>query len=146
MNAKTSIQTCTQLPKEDLAIVALRLTFGGAPGPYEWGAVSESICDLSIAIMQDENWDPSQLQVPVVCHVPPPKILDESIPFAEGKYLIVEVPVDARGIADVYIYDTIALTVDLENSNNVQRLEQETLLAMQCAARYKHVNEPIPRE
>ena len=46
---------------------------------------------------------------------PPPKTLDESIPFAEVKDLIVEVPVDARGIADVYIDDMIALTVDVEN-------------------------------
>ena len=65
----------------------------------------------------------------------PPKILDESIPFAEGKDLIVEVPVDARGVADVYIDNTISLTVDVENSNNVQRLEQ----AIHCAARDKHV-------
>ena len=35
LNADTAIQTCTQLPEEDLAIVALHLTFGGAPGPYE---------------------------------------------------------------------------------------------------------------
>ena len=36
LNSRTAIQTCTQLPEEDLAVVALRLTFGGAPGPYEW--------------------------------------------------------------------------------------------------------------
>ena len=58
----------------------------------------------------------------------------------------VDVPVDARGTADVYIDDTIALTVDVEDSNNVQRLEQATLLAIQCAAREKHKDEPIPRE
>ena len=48
LNAKTAIQTCNQLPEEDMEIVALRLTFGGSPGPYEWGVVLESICDLSI--------------------------------------------------------------------------------------------------
>ena len=85
--------------------------------------------------MQDKNWYPSQLRAPDGCHVPPPKILDESIPFAEGKELIIGVPVDARGIADVYIDDTIALTVDVENSNNVQRLKQATLLAKYCSAR-----------
>ena len=58
LNADTTIQTFTQLPEEDLAIVALHLTFGGAPGPYEWGVLTESICDLSIAIMQDDGWDP----------------------------------------------------------------------------------------
>ena len=37
LNANTEIRTCTQLPEEDFVIVALCLTFGGAPGPYEWG-------------------------------------------------------------------------------------------------------------
>ena len=105
----------------------------------------ESICDLSIAIMQDEKWNPSHIQSPDGCHVLSPKIFDESITFAEGKELIVDVPVDAKGIADVYIDNMIALTVDVENSNNVQRLEQATLLAIHCAARDKHVNELIPR-
>ena len=57
-----------------------------------------------------------------------------------------DVTVDARGIADVYIDNTIALTVDVENLNNVKRLEQANLLAIHCVARDKHVNEPIPRE
>ena len=144
MNAKTAIQTCTQLPEEDMAILALRLKFGGPPCPYEWGVVLESIRDLSISIIQDANWDPSQLQDPNGCHVTPSKILYESITFAEGRELIVDVPVDARGIVDVYIDDTIDLTVDIENSNNVKRLEQETLLAIHCDARDKNVNDPIP--
>ena len=57
-----------------------------------------------------------------------------------------DVPVDARGVEDVYIDDTIALTVDVENSNNIKRLKQATLLAIHCASRDKHVNETIPRE
>ena len=126
--------------------MALHLTFGGAPGPYEWGVVSESICDLSIAIMQDGDWDPSKLRAPDGCHVPPPKILDDAVPFAEGKELIVDVPVNSKGIADVYIDDMIALAVNVENSDNIQRLEQVTLLTIHCAARDKHANEPIPRE
>ena len=35
--------------------------------------------------------------------------------------------------------------MDVEDSNNVQRLEQTTLLNIHCAAREKHNNEPIPR-
>ena len=50
---------------------------------------------------------------------------------------MVDVPVNPRGIADVYIDDTVALTVDLEGSDNVARLEQSTLLAIHCAAREK---------
>ena len=117
-----------------MAIVALRLTFGGAPGPYEWGVLSESICDLSIAIMQDDGWDPTSLCAPNGHLVPPPLFLYNSIPFAEGKYMIIDVPVDARGTVDVYIDDTIALTVDVKDSNNAQRLKEATLLAIHCSA------------
>ena len=56
-----------------------------------------------------------------------------------------DVPVNARGIVDVYIDDTIGLTVDVENSNNVQGIKQATLLAIYCASRDNNVNETIPR-
>ena len=129
-----------------MEIVALRLNFGGAPGPYEWGVLLESIYDLSIAIIQDDGWDSTSLCDPNGHLVPPPLFLDNSIPFEEGKYLIIDVPVDARGTADVYIDDTISLTVDIEDSNNVQRLMQATLLATHFAAQEKHNDEPIPNE
>ena len=38
LNADAAVQTCTQLPQEDLAVMALRLTFGGSACPYEWGS------------------------------------------------------------------------------------------------------------
>ena len=60
--------------------------------------------------------------------------------------MIIDVPVDARGTADVYIDDTIALTVDVKDSNIVQQLEQATLLVIYCAAQEKQNDEPIPRE
>ena len=82
LNVNKAIQTCNQIPEEDLAIVALRLTFGGAPGPYEWGVFSESICDLSIAIMENTGWDPTSLCAPNGQIVPPSLFLDDSIPFA----------------------------------------------------------------
>ena len=140
------IQTCNQLPEEELVIVALRLTFGGAPGPYEWGVISDSIYDLSIEIMHDAGWYPTSLCVPNGHIVPPPLLLDYSIPFAEGKYLIIDVPVGARCTADVYIDNKIVLTVDVKDSNNAQRIEQATLLSIHCAAQGKHNDEPIPRE
>ena len=101
---------------------------------------------MSIAIIQDAGWDPTSLSAPHDNLVPPPIFLDDSIPFAEGKYLIIDVPVDARGTSDVYIDDTISLTVDAEDSNNVQRIEQATLLSIHCSARVNHNDETIPRE
>ena len=144
--AGTAIQTCTQLPDENIAIIALRLTFGGAPGPYEWGVLSETICDLAMKILQDDDWDPSTLHAPNPELVPPAKLLDDNIPFAVGSDLIVDVPVNPRGVTDVYIDDTMGLTVDIEGSNNIMRLERAILLAIYTAARPKHSSEPIQRE
>ena len=96
-------------------------------------SLSESICDFSIAIMQDAGWDPTSLCAPNGHLLPPPLFLDYYIPFAEVKDLIIYVPVDARGTADVYIEDTISLTVDVKDSNIVQRLKQATFLVIHCA-------------
>jgi len=146
LSAETAVQTCTQLKEEELAIMSLRLTFGGAPGSYEWGVVSEAICDLAMKILQDDDWDPTTLHAPNQELVPPAKFQGDEIPFAVGRKLIVEVPVNPRGTTDVYIDDTVGLTVDLEGSNNVKRLESAILLAIYTAARPKHSSEPIPRE
>ena len=146
LNVKTEIQTCTQLPSEGLAIIALRLIFGGAPGPYEWGVISESICDLAMRILQDDNWDPATLHGSDPKLVPTVEFLDDSIPFGEGRQLIVDVLVNPTGVTDVYIDDTMGLTVDLEGTNNIMRLERALILEIYTAARPKHASEPIPRE
>ena len=65
--------------------------------------------------MQDAGWDPTSFFAPNGHLVPPPLFLDDSIPFAEGKDLIIYVTVDARGTSDVYSEYTIALTVDVKN-------------------------------
>ena len=42
--------------------------------------------------------------------------------------VIVDIPVDARGFIDVYIDDTISLTVEIPGSNNILRLKRAILL------------------
>jgi hypothetical protein len=144
LGAKTAIQTCTQLPDENLAVVALRLTFGGAPGPYEWGVISETVCDLATAILHEDEWSPANTCAPNSNLVPAKKIMSDKIPFGVGRELIVDVPVNPRGMADVYIDDTIGFCVDI--SDNDVRLENAILLAIHAAARPLHESEPIPRE
>ena len=123
LNAEAAVQTCTQLLlEENLTIIALRLTFGGSPCPYEWGVMSESICDLSMALLHSNEWDPSSLKSKLGDLVPQPKILLDNEHFAEGKDLIVDTSIDPRGTSDVYIYDTISLCVDIEGTDNAERL------------------------
>ncbi len=78
--------------------------------------------------------------------IPTRQYLPDDIPFADGRELIVDVPVDSRGYIDVYIDDTTGLTVDLPDSGNAERLEAAIPLAIEVAARPHDENEPIPRE
>lgn len=145
LNWETAIQTMTQLPAEDLALISLRLTFGGAPGPFEWGVLSETICDLAHALLHDPVWNPDELQAPM--SVPSAKYSkSDDIPFGVGKKLVMDFPVDDRGTMDVYIDDTIGLTVDLPGTDNVKRMERAPLLAIHTAARPIHHSEPLPRD
>jgi hypothetical protein len=85
LNALTAVPTCTQLPTLCLALMMLRLSFGGAPCPSEWGAISESVCNLINAILQHNNWDPLTLFAAAAqAHVPPKEVLSDDLPFGIG--------------------------------------------------------------
>ena len=142
----TALQTCTQIPEDRIAILALRLTFGGAPCPFKWGSISETICDLATAIIQDEDWDPEELHAPNQDMVPAAKFLDDDVPFGKAQKLAVDVPINPRGTSDVFIDDMMNMMVALEGSNNAKRVRCNGLLALHAAAWPKHANEPIPRD
>jgi hypothetical protein len=55
LNAITAMHTITQLPGKDLGIIMLCLTFGGAPCPFKWNILSESIRDLANKILFDKD-------------------------------------------------------------------------------------------
>jgi hypothetical protein len=74
----------TQLPELELALMSLGLTFNGAPEPYEWSVISETICNLTTAIKHNKKWDPMTLVGRNQHLVPPLKILNDLIPFADS--------------------------------------------------------------
>jgi hypothetical protein len=146
LNAATAIQMITQLPDEELAIIMLRLTFGGAPCPFEWNIISESIRDLANAILYDHSWDPHSDYVPCQHLVSPINLMDDSIPFAAGAEQIVNIPVDPQGTSDVYIDDLVQAAVIINGTDNAIRCKRATLLATDACAQLKHPNKPIPWE
>jgi len=93
-----------------------------------------------------KDWEPADLHASVQGDIHPQQFFDDNTPFAVGRELIVNIPTDPRGYADVYIDDTTGLTVDLPGTRNADRLEAATPLALEVAARPNDVNEPIPRE
>jgi hypothetical protein len=146
INMEIARQTCTHLPEEGLVLMALRLTFGGAPCPSEWGEVSETICDLANAILADPNWNPRLLCSPNQGLVPEEPSLSDDVPFADARPLFVDIPVNPRGHNEVFIDDNCTLGVDLPGTDNVLCVESAAMLAIHTFARPRHKDEPIPRE
>ena len=120
LNARTALQTCTQLPDDDLLVVSLRLSFGGRPCPQEWGVLAEPICDLTNTLLKPNDWNPNTLFSPYQKLVPPKLPLQDSVPFGEAKELAVEIPIDLRGQSDVYIDDIFTLSIDIPGTDNIK--------------------------
>jgi hypothetical protein len=146
LSAATAIQCYTQLPAEDLFLLYLHLTFEGCPCPNKWGAFSEPIYNLAAAILPGDSWDSTKLHLPAQNLVPPPRTLDDNVPFSIVKILIVDIEVNPRGTHDIYMDDMIPLMVDIPGTDNLARCAAASLLAIHATAQPKHPNEPIPRE
>lgn len=72
LHHKTAVQSCAQLPDEQLLLLMLRLTFGGTPCPHKWSVISEIICDLATAILIDDDWNYNEVVSPNQHLIPPP--------------------------------------------------------------------------
>ena len=144
LNWLTALRSCTQLPEEDIAIIALRLTFGGRSCPPEWGALSESVCDLTNALLSDPDWDPDELFSPAALRLPSRRLLGDDEEFGKARKLAIDVPVDDC-YCDVYIDDKVSIGVDLPGTKNVTKVERGALLAIETTARPLMDSEPIPR-
>jgi hypothetical protein len=144
LNATTAIQTCTQLSTEGLALMMLRLTFGGTPCPAEWGSIAESICNLANNILLRDKWEPLSLFSPAQHLVPEKTHLTDDIPFRIGRELVVDIPVDPQGKIDIYIEDFVGLMVDINGSDNAKRMESAPLLAVIVMSREVSELEPLP--
>ncbi len=73
--------------------------------------------------MKCKEWDSLNLHALVQADIPTQEYLDNNVPFAIGRELIVDVSVDPRGYVDIYIDDTTRLTINLLGTSNTDRLE-----------------------
>jgi len=48
----------------EFALIALHMTFGGAPNPSQWSDVSELATDLANTLVRCDDWDPSEFSSP----------------------------------------------------------------------------------
>ena len=59
--------------------------------------MSESICDLANELLKCDDWDPRTLHAMSQVDVPACEYLNNDVPFAIARELIVDIPVDPRG-------------------------------------------------
>jgi hypothetical protein len=136
-------EKCTIMYKE-FGLTSLRLTFGGSPCPNEFCTASELCTDLANDLLHCPHWDPSKLFSPHAEKVPPPKYLNESIPYATAKDIDVDIPPDDWGKVDDFIDDGIVVVPDI--GNNKTRAIQAMLLAIHILFRPTDPQEKITRE
>jgi hypothetical protein len=108
--------------------------------------MSESIYNSANKLLKCKEWDPFIFHGLVQADIPTREYLDNDISFTIGRELIVDIPVNHCGYADVYIDDTTRLTINIPGTRNTNRLEAAIPLAIKVAAWPNDVNEPIPWE
>ena len=106
-------------------------------GPSAYSLVGEAIFDLANDLIRDPHWDPSTLKSPNHTNLHEPSSLDESIPFAKAKPLLIHLPL-CHAFYDCYIDDLIAMAVDI--SDSVARSQQALPLSSHCIFRPLHPN------
>jgi hypothetical protein len=108
--------------------------------------MSELICNLANELLKCKEWDPLTLHALLQADILTQEYLDNDATFAMGRELIIDVPVDPCGYADIYIDNTTRLIINLPGTHNADRLEAAIPLAIEVAAWPNNVNKPIPRE
>jgi hypothetical protein len=143
LHPKTAIQTITQFVSMSLCFISLRLTFGGAPNPNYWSEVSESITDLTKAILNCRHWNPKETKSPLQHKVPKVEKSTDTRAFEKALPTSVNINISNMGQADCYIDDLTTTTVEI--GDNVERAEAATLLAIFTVGRPVDNRDPIKR-
>jgi hypothetical protein len=147
LNIATAIQCATQT--EEFLLIPLRMTFGGAPCPAEWSAISDTGSDIATDIANTPDWNAHELVSPHQSRLPPVPDCDPDRPPPQAaSELLFDFPEEDNDLIckfDNYIDDLIGVGVD-KGADAVQRLAAAGSLAIHTLTRPVHQDEPIPRD
>jgi len=125
-------------------LVALRLTFGGAPGPAIWGVISETITDIGNSLLINEHWDHHTIFDTISTNLETKITLAQYIPFAKARDITVPVPAVDTGKIDIFIDDFIGVAPDIGETPS--RVVRAIPLAIRTLARPLSQEDIIPRK
>jgi hypothetical protein len=131
---------------DKLALVSLRMTFGGSPHPSEFSSLSECIADITNVLLQSEDWNPDDLASGYNTLLEKePRLEPDTVPFASARELLTDLQLSDGGAADVFI-DDIFNVVPLLSDNHWKRGRNAALLAIDCLGRPVRDDDPLPRD
>ena len=119
LRPSTAVKSCTCI--DGLLLMALRMTFGGAPNPAQWSDISEVVTDLANDLVRRNDWDPTRFKSPHQALL----LTDEAVdndrgeirpdePFAEPEYFAVDEPEDDLARFDCYLDDIFGAFMERE--------------------------------
>jgi len=124
--------------------IALRLTFGGAPGPALWGVISETITDIGNSLLLNQAWDHHSLFDKISDSLDHPLDLPPNTPFHQARDLSVKIPENDAGKIDIFIDDSIGVAPDIGEAP--LRVVRAIPLAIRSISRPLSSEEVIPRK
>ena len=83
--------------------------------------------------------------MPIKDSIPKAQCLDDSIPIAPARSIIIEIPDEPHGKVNLYINDGVSISCKPEDGN-LKQLENAVPLAIYLVARAIHKNGPLSRE
>jgi len=128
----------------DYLLVALRLTFGGAPGPSLWSVISEVITDIGNSLLQNNCWDHTTLFDHVSNGLETPISITNDTPLAKARAVSVPIPANDNGRIDIFIDDSIGVAPEIGDAP--LRLIRAIPLAIRTVSRPLTDDDFVPRK
>jgi hypothetical protein len=102
---------------ENLLLMALCMTFGGAPCLSMWEFISETLADISNTIIHNEHWDHLSLHDNISLSLKDPLSVPEDIGFLPAQPLAVHIPTNNIIKVNIYNDDSIGIALDLNDKH-----------------------------
>jgi hypothetical protein len=129
-----------------IGTILTRLPFGSTPAPAEFSTVSETIFDLASDLLLCPYWNPDELPSPYDKNLPPPKRIEDDIPFGQALEPDVHLPPHQICGVEGYIDDGAIAVLDTQRTETiVKRARQALPMASHLCFRPLSPKEPIPR-
>ena len=127
---------------DDFELLALRLTFGGAPNPSCWSDLTEMACDAANDLVRSA-WDPAEFSSPHVATIPDdPVVLPDDVEFARAEPVAVPDLEDDLPRSDVFIDDAFCAFLE----RDLARGRAVLPFLIHLLGRPPHPDEPVSRE